>query len=208
MARDKACAATGSASGIATIPGPGSGSGPYSTTPASERRTTPTPAAHRRQGKKAAGWSCSALCRLERIARGAVHRLLRDSTERAGVGLRRYRRPAARPAGAALLPRRLRLPLLLAAVLTSCGQQLLCAYLRPSRIDGAKHAAAILELLVCRLRQAWGGRVQLCRTEPATRATRDHAAGVEEQSHNPRCMVTILDGPAACAPRPACVRVR
>jgi hypothetical protein len=36
-----------------------------------------------------------------------------------------------------------------------CGQQLLCAYLRPSRIDGAKHAAAILKLLVMRLRQAW-----------------------------------------------------
>ena len=36
-----------------------------------------------------------------------------------------------------------------------CGQQLLCAYLRPSRIDGAKHAAAIFKLLVKRLRQAW-----------------------------------------------------
>jgi hypothetical protein len=36
-----------------------------------------------------------------------------------------------------------------------CGQQLLCAYLRPSRIDGAKHAAAILKLLVTRLRQTW-----------------------------------------------------
>jgi hypothetical protein len=36
-----------------------------------------------------------------------------------------------------------------------CGQQLLCAYLRPSRIDGAKHAAAILKLLVTRLRQHW-----------------------------------------------------
>ena len=36
-----------------------------------------------------------------------------------------------------------------------CGQQLLCAYLRPSRIDGAKHAAAILKLLVRRLRQVW-----------------------------------------------------
>lgn len=33
-----------------------------------------------------------------------------------------------------------------------CGQQLLCAYLRPSRIDGAKHAGAILKLLVKRLR--------------------------------------------------------
>jgi len=36
-----------------------------------------------------------------------------------------------------------------------CGQQLLCAYLRPSRIDGAKHAGAILKLLVKRLRQKW-----------------------------------------------------
>jgi hypothetical protein len=36
-----------------------------------------------------------------------------------------------------------------------CGQQLLCAYLRPSRIDAAKHAAAILKLLVRRLRQVW-----------------------------------------------------
>jgi hypothetical protein len=36
-----------------------------------------------------------------------------------------------------------------------CGQQLLCAYLRPSRIDGAKHAAGILKLLVKRLRQTW-----------------------------------------------------
>ena len=36
-----------------------------------------------------------------------------------------------------------------------CGSQLLCAYLRLSKIDGAKHAWAILALLVKRLRQAW-----------------------------------------------------
>ena len=36
-----------------------------------------------------------------------------------------------------------------------CGRQLLCADLRPSRIDGAKHSAAILKLLVRRLRQVW-----------------------------------------------------
>jgi Transposase DDE domain group 1 len=36
-----------------------------------------------------------------------------------------------------------------------CGQQLLCAYLRPSRIDAAQHAAAILKLLARRLRQVW-----------------------------------------------------
>jgi hypothetical protein len=35
-----------------------------------------------------------------------------------------------------------------------CGDQLLVAYLRPSNIDPARHAAAILKLLVRRLRQA------------------------------------------------------
>ena len=38
-----------------------------------------------------------------------------------------------------------------------CGEQLLVSYLRPSKIDGAKHAWAILALLVKRLRQAWPG---------------------------------------------------
>ena len=36
-----------------------------------------------------------------------------------------------------------------------CRDQLLVSYLRPSKIDGAKHAWAILALLVKRLRQAW-----------------------------------------------------
>jgi hypothetical protein len=36
-----------------------------------------------------------------------------------------------------------------------CGDQLLVAYLRPSNIDASKHAAAILRLLVGRLRQVW-----------------------------------------------------
>lgn len=36
-----------------------------------------------------------------------------------------------------------------------CGDSLLCAYLRRSNIDVAKHAAAILKLLVIRIRQAW-----------------------------------------------------
>ena len=36
-----------------------------------------------------------------------------------------------------------------------CGEQLLVSYLRPSKIDGARHAWAILALLVKRLRQAW-----------------------------------------------------
>ncbi|MBD8528348.1 IS1380 family transposase, partial [Pseudomarimonas arenosa] len=36
-----------------------------------------------------------------------------------------------------------------------CGDELLTAYLRPANIDGAKHAAAIVKLLVQRLRRAW-----------------------------------------------------
>ncbi len=36
-----------------------------------------------------------------------------------------------------------------------CGDQLLVAYLRPSNVDSAKHAAAVLKLLVTRLRQVW-----------------------------------------------------
>jgi hypothetical protein len=36
-----------------------------------------------------------------------------------------------------------------------CRDQLLVSYLRPSKIDGAKHAWAILSLLVKRFRQAW-----------------------------------------------------
>ena len=36
-----------------------------------------------------------------------------------------------------------------------CGDRLLCAYLRPSKIDGAKHARGILKLLVDRIRAAW-----------------------------------------------------
>jgi len=36
-----------------------------------------------------------------------------------------------------------------------CGQAMLACYLRPSKIDGAKHAAAVIKLLVTRLRQAW-----------------------------------------------------
>ena len=36
-----------------------------------------------------------------------------------------------------------------------CGEKLLVSYLRPSRIDGAKHSWAILALLTKRLRQVW-----------------------------------------------------
>ena len=36
-----------------------------------------------------------------------------------------------------------------------CGKQLLCGYLRPSNIDGAKHAGAFLAVLVRRIRKVW-----------------------------------------------------
>lgn len=36
-----------------------------------------------------------------------------------------------------------------------CGQAMLSCVLRPSRIDGARHAAAVIRLIVTRLRQAW-----------------------------------------------------
>jgi hypothetical protein len=36
-----------------------------------------------------------------------------------------------------------------------CGQAMLACLLRPSRIDGARHAAAVIRLIVMRLRQAW-----------------------------------------------------
>ena len=36
-----------------------------------------------------------------------------------------------------------------------CGEQLLCAYLRPSNIDASKHSRAITKLLTDRLRKAW-----------------------------------------------------
>jgi hypothetical protein len=36
-----------------------------------------------------------------------------------------------------------------------CGEQLLVAYLRPSNIDAARHSAAVLKLLVDRLRAEW-----------------------------------------------------
>lgn len=38
-----------------------------------------------------------------------------------------------------------------------CGDQILAAYLRPSNIDAARHAWAILSLLAKRLRQVWPG---------------------------------------------------
>jgi hypothetical protein len=46
-----------------------------------------------------------------------------------------------------------------------CGEQLLVSYLRPSNKDNARHAWAILKLLVRRLRQAWPGMKLVVRAD-------------------------------------------
>lgn len=46
-----------------------------------------------------------------------------------------------------------------------CGGRLLCAYLRPSNIDPAKHSRAILKLLVRRIRQCWPKTRIIMRTD-------------------------------------------
>ena len=74
-----------------------------------------------------------------------------------------------------------------------CGQQLLCAYLRPSRIDGAKHSAAILKLLVRRLRQVWPevriifrGDSGFCRQTLINWCERSHVHYIIGLARNPR----------------------
>ena len=63
-----------------------------------------------------------------------------------------------------------------------CGDQLLVSYLRPSKIDGAKHAWAILALLVKRLRQAWPAVWMILRVDSGF-CRQSHAALVR----TPRC---------------------
>lgn len=65
-----------------------------------------------------------------------------------------------------------------------CGQQLLCAYLRPSCIDGARHAAAILELLARRLREHGPTCASSCE------ATRAFAAGESSTGASARACTT------------------
>jgi hypothetical protein len=46
-----------------------------------------------------------------------------------------------------------------------CGQAILASYLRPSRIDGARHAAAVIKRLITRLRRAWPATRLIVRAE-------------------------------------------
>ena len=74
-----------------------------------------------------------------------------------------------------------------------CGQQLLCCYLRPSRIDGAQHSAAILKLLVKRLRAQWPqvkivfrGDSGFCRQRIINYCERSHVNYIIGLARNPR----------------------
>lgn len=74
-----------------------------------------------------------------------------------------------------------------------CGDQLLVSYLRPSKIDGAKHAWAILALLVKRLRQAWPavrilfrGDSGFCRHHMLSWCERHHVSYIVGIAKNPR----------------------
>lgn len=87
--------------------------------------------------------------------------------------------------------------------------------LRPSRIDGARHAAAVIRLIVTRLRQTWPevriivrGDSGFCR-QRLIRCCERHGVGpvigvarhtrleYGSQGSNPRFIVTNLDLPAA-----------
>jgi hypothetical protein len=74
-----------------------------------------------------------------------------------------------------------------------CGEQLLVSYLRPSKIDGAKHGWAVLALLVKRLRRAWSGvRIVLrgdsgfCRTRMLSWCERNRVGYVVGLAKNSR----------------------
>ena len=84
-----------------------------------------------------------------RGAGGAVHRILPAPAPPLGAGLRRHGRSGTRHAGRSFLPR------VTTATAFRGDRPLLAAWLRPGGGDGARHAWAILALLVKRLRRAW-----------------------------------------------------
>jgi hypothetical protein len=64
-----------------------------------------------------------------------------------------------------------------------CGQAMLACVLRPGRIDGTRHAAAVIKLLVARLRQAW----------PATRfIVRAAAALFSDRVYSPSSALSLM----------------
>ena len=89
-----------------------------------------------------------------------------------------------------------------------CGDQLLVSYLRPCKIDAAKHAWAILALVVKRLRQAWPqvriifrGDSGFCRWRMLAWCERHDVGYIVGMATNARLERTIaadMDSAAAC----------
>ncbi|MFI5107163.1 MAG: IS1380 family transposase, partial [Terriglobales bacterium] len=80
-----------------------------------------------------------------------------------------------------------------------CGQAMLACLLRPSRIDGAKHASAVIKLLVTRLRQAWPatriivrGDSGFCRQPLVRWCERSHVGYVIGVARNARLQRLVL----------------
>ena len=81
-----------------------------------------------------------------------------------------------------------------------CGQTMLCCILRRSRIDGAKQAAAVIKLLVTRLRQAWPqthlivrGDSGFCRQLLIRWCERHHVSYVIGVARNARLQKAVAD---------------
>jgi len=81
-----------------------------------------------------------------------------------------------------------------------CGQAMLCCVLRRSRIDGAKQAAAVIKLLVKRLRQAWPethlivrGDSGFCRQLLIRWCERHHVSYVIGVARNARLQNVVAD---------------
>lgn len=81
-----------------------------------------------------------------------------------------------------------------------CGQAMLCCVLRRSRIDGAKQAAAVIKLLVERLRQAWPqahfivrGDSGFCRQLLIRWCGRHHVSYVVGVARNARLQKVVAD---------------
>jgi hypothetical protein len=81
-----------------------------------------------------------------------------------------------------------------------CGQAMLCCVLRRSRIEGAKQAAAVIKLLVQRLRQAWPethlivrGDSGFCRQLLIRWCERHHVSYVIGVARNARLQKVVAD---------------
>jgi hypothetical protein len=87
-----------------------------------------------------------------------------------------------------------------------CGQAMLACYLRPSRIDGARHAGAVIKLLVSRLRKVWPatrfivrGDSGFCRQRLLHWCERQGVGYVIGLARNPRLQAAVAIAEASLA---------